>query len=143
MARNGTIPELNPKQERFLVALFETKTVADAAGKSGVGLRSAWRWLREPQFRKALREHRQEAVSQSTGRLISATGEAVEALRAVLSDPETPPGTKVQAAKAILETALKAAELDDLAGRVEELEKAQKDLDAVDPQDAGRNGKRW
>ena len=43
-----------------------------------------------------------------------ATGEAVETLRQVMQDPEAPASAKVSAARTILETAVKAVELEDL-----------------------------
>ena len=51
-----------------------------------------------------------------------ATGEAVETLRRVMHDAEAPAGAKVSAAKAILETAIKAVELEDIEARIAALE---------------------
>ncbi len=51
-----------------------------------------------------------------------ATGEAVETLRQVMQDPEAPARAKVSAARTILETAVKAVELEDLEERIAYLE---------------------
>jgi hypothetical protein len=55
----------------------------------------------------------------------SATGEAVEILRSVMQDTDASANARVSAAKAILETAVKAVELEDLEARIAALEAAQ------------------
>jgi len=46
----------------------------------------------------------------------------VETLRSVMQDKDAPASAKVSAAKAILETAIKAVELEDLEARIAALE---------------------
>jgi hypothetical protein len=50
------------------------------------------------------------------------TGEAVETLRSVMQDADAPASARGSAAKAILETAVKAGELEDLEARLAALE---------------------
>jgi hypothetical protein len=50
---------------------------------------------------------------------------AVSALQDVMSDSDSPASARVTAAKTILELAIRAVELEDLAARVEALERAQ------------------
>ena len=54
-----------------------------------------------------------------------ATGEAVETLRKVMQAADAPASAKVSAAKTILETAVKAVELEDLEPRIVALETQQ------------------
>ena len=54
-----------------------------------------------------------------------ATAEAVETLRAVMHDSESPASARVSAAKTILDTAIKAVELEDLEQRLTALEMQQ------------------
>ena len=56
-----------------------------------------------------------------------ATGEAVETLRTVMHDADAPASARVSAAKAILETAIKAVELEDLEARIAVLEHQTKE----------------
>ena len=56
--------------------------------------------------------------------LQAATGEAVECLRAVMRDDSAPAGSRVSAAKAVLDGAIAGVELVELATRVEEIEAA-------------------
>jgi len=56
-----------------------------------------------------------------------ATGTAVQTLAAVMEDAEASASARVSAAKTILETAMKAVELEDLEARITALEQqAQK-----------------
>ncbi|POA51337.1 hypothetical protein, partial [Pseudomonas sp. GW531-R1] len=65
------------------------------------------------------RAARREVVGHSITQLQRATGEAVEALRDVATDTNAPAGARVSAARAILDTSMKAVELEDLAARVD------------------------
>ena len=68
------------------------------------------------------REARRAVVQHAITRVQHATGEAVETLRAVMQDTTAPASAKVSAARAILETAVKAVELEDLEARMAALE---------------------
>jgi hypothetical protein len=102
--------------------LLLAPTLADAAHTAGIGEVTAWRWLKEADFQAAYREARRAVVQQAITQVQRATGEAVETLRSVMQDAEAPASAKVSAAKAILETAVKAVELEDLEARLAALE---------------------
>src|SRR5215831_5264512 len=119
--------KLSRKQEALISALLTAPTLADAAQTAGIGEVTAWRWLKEPTFQTAYRDARRAVVQQAITQVQQATGEAVEVLRTVMHDPETPASVKVGAAKTILEIAVKAVELEDLEARITALEyQAQK-----------------
>lgn len=63
-----------------------------------------------------------EAVSLAITKLQQVCGEAVETLREIMCNKENPPSSRVTAARTVLEMAIKAVELEDLAEKVEELE---------------------
>lgn len=65
-------------------------------------------------------------VQQAIAQVQAATGEAVETLRKVMQDADASASAKVAAAKAILETAIKAVELEDLEARIVALEAMQR-----------------
>ena len=114
--------KLSRKQEALICALLLAPTLADAAHTAGIGEVTAWRWLKEADFQAAYREARRAVVQQAITQVQRATGEAVETLRSVMQDAEAPASAKVSAAKAILETAVKAVELEDLGARLAALE---------------------
>jgi DNA-binding MurR/RpiR family transcriptional regulator len=113
---------MTAKHEKLLAALLTSPTIQGAAKVAGISEATALRYLKEAEFAGAYREARREVVSHAVTQLQSACGEAVATLREVASDTEALASSRVSAAKAILETSLRAVEIDDLAARVEALE---------------------
>jgi hypothetical protein len=124
MVDNGrqTADLLTAKQTRAMRALLEHPTLRDAAKAVKVGETTLYRWSQEPRFKAAYMEARREAVSQSIAHLQSVTGEAVTCLRDVMKSTSASDAAKVSAARAVLDLALKAVEIEDLAERVKHLE---------------------
>jgi hypothetical protein len=115
---------LNPKQDKALVALLTEPTISAAAKKAGIGERTLHTWLGEEEFATAYRTARRQAVGQAIGRLQQVSSKAVDALLEVIDTEYTPapPAVRVSAACKILDLALKATELEDLAERIAILE---------------------
>lgn len=123
MAGNGRVSEgLTTRQQKALAALLEEPTLTKAAKAAGVGERTLFTWLNEPTFSAAYREARGQLLENTLTALQSASGKAVETLRAVLSDQMAKPGEKVSAARAILEFSLKAREVLEVEERLHALE---------------------
>ena len=114
--------KLSRKQEALISALLTTPTLADAAHTAGIGEVTAWRWLKDATVQAAYREARRAVVQHAITQVQQATGEAVATLRAVMHAPEATASAKVSAAKTILDTAVKAVELEDLEARIAALE---------------------
>lgn len=112
------------KEDAALVALISEPTLREAAKKAGIGEATLWRWLQDPEFQDKYITARRQAVSQSITQLQKISSEAVETLREVMISKETPPASRVTAARAVLEMSIKAVEVEDLAVRIEALEKA-------------------
>lgn len=121
---SGHGDKLSRKQEQAIVALIAQPSIPAAANVAGVGDATLWRWLQRPDFVRAYRDARRQVVEQALGEVQSATGEAVRTLRAVMSDASAPPASRVAAARAVLDTALRAVELMDLETRITDLETA-------------------
>ena len=116
--------ELEPAQERAIVALLSEPTLRAAASSAGISESTLWRWLRDPAFRVAYRRARQEVLERATARLAALVGVAVEALSKIVADRAVSPHVRVSAASRIVEFALKAAEIEDVQARLEKLESA-------------------
>jgi hypothetical protein len=116
--------ELEPAQERAIVALLSEPTLRAAASSAGISESTLWRWLRDPAFRVAYRRARQEVLERATARLAALVGVAVEALSEIVADRAVSPHVRVSAASRIVEFALKAAEIEDVQARLEKLESA-------------------
>ena len=111
------------KKDQAIVALITEPTIQAAAQKVGITTPTLHKWLKVKEFKDAYREARREAVTAAISRLQRTATEAVDALRAVMNDTESPASARVSAARAILEIAVKAVELEDLEARIEELER--------------------
>jgi hypothetical protein len=116
--------ELEPGQERAIIALLSGPTLRAAASSAGISETTLWRWLREPNFRAAYRRARREALERATSRLAALVETAVEALGEIVADRTVSPHVRVSAASRIVEFALKAAEIEDVQARLEKLEAA-------------------
>lgn len=119
--------KLSRKQEDAIVSLLTSPTIQAAAEAIGISYITLWRWMQIPDFKEQYREARLETVRQAVSRLSQIATEAVEVLREIMKDMESPPSSRVTAAKTILEGAFKGIELDDLATRIEALEKTLED----------------
>src|SRR5918997_1527931 len=111
---------LSPKQDKALVALLTEPTISAAAKKAGIGERTLHTWLSEGDFATACPTARRQAVGQAIGRLQQVSSKAVDALLEVIDTEYTPatPAVRVSAASKILDLAMKAVELEDLAERI-------------------------
>lgn len=118
---------MTAKHEKLLVALLACPTINIAAKSAGISEATALRYMKEPEFTVAYRDARREMVTHSLTALQGACGEAVDTLREIATDKDAPASSRVAAAKAILETSVRAVEIDDLAARVEAMEAVLKE----------------
>lgn len=115
--------DLSPSQSRALVALLSSSTVGGAAKVVQVDPSTLWRWMREDEaFRAAYRAFRRQSLEVASARLQHATGTAVDTLVAIAKDKRQTGAARVAACRVILDTAFRAAELDDVAARLDALE---------------------
>src|SRR6266540_3697619 len=108
------------KQDKAILALLTEPTVEAAARSIDSAPATLWRWSQQPEFKARLRDARRAVVEGAIGRLQQAATEAVDTLRRNLTCGT--PSVEVKAAATILDQAIKAVELFDLAERVEHLE---------------------
>ena len=119
---NGHGEKHSRKEEAAISALLTESGIAAAAKKAGVGESTLRRWLQDTDFAERCRSARRQVLEQSTARLQSATVDAVNALRAIVSSQDSPPSTRVSAARTILDMAYRAVEVDELSERLHRLE---------------------
>jgi hypothetical protein len=125
MAENGTAEQkLSTKQERAILALLSTKTVAEAAQQAQVGERTLWRWLGDPLFRVQLAAAEADRLDAATRRLLQLQDGAIETVQAIMQDSEASAGVRLRAAQTVLDYLLKLRELRNLEQRLTALEMA-------------------
>jgi hypothetical protein len=103
-------------------ALLRGKSLAGAAAAAGVSTMPLHRWRRDPDFAAAYAEGVRRVFGEGIDRLQAATKKAVRALEKGLRSAKV--GDRIRAADRLLAHGLRAAELRDLAERVEALEQA-------------------
>jgi hypothetical protein len=118
--------QVTPKQERAIIALLNNPKIEEAARVSGVNAGTLFRWLNEPTFAATYRAARRETFSHAVARLQRASTIAVTVLVNICLDPKTGSTARVSACRAILEHGSKGTSVDELEGRIEELERKQK-----------------
>jgi hypothetical protein len=109
-------------RERAIAALLTSARLEDAARGCGVSKSTLCRWLQEPAFQDAFRAARRQVLEAAVSSLQGATGAAVEALSRNLRCRK--PSIEVQAARAVLDHAMRSVEFFELEDRVRQLEAA-------------------
>ena len=126
MRGHGT--KFSSKMEAAVAALLTQKNYEEAARAVGISVATLLRWLKLPEFQKALREARRGAYGQSIARLQQGTAAAATTLLKTMIDPGTPASVKVRAAEAIFNHAAKAIEIEDVEARVSALERTAEQM---------------
>lgn len=117
------------KQEALAVRLAGGQTIKGAAADVGVGYRTARLWLQEDaEFRALVERVRGETLEMAMARMTKATVQAAKVLRELMEAkrPSKTAGTRLAAAKAVLELALRMRETVSLEQRIAALEAKQK-----------------
>ncbi len=121
--RPGATPAtLTGRQQQAIAAIVATGDVTIAAQSVGVNRATLYRWMKQPQFVQAVHAAEAEAVEDLSRMLVRLGRTAVATLAKAMSDPATPPATKVRAADATLTKLLQLRELATLEQRVAALE---------------------
>lgn len=118
MSRNVT----DIRKSKAILALLSQPTIEAAAQEVGVTRKTLHQWLKDDDFKTKLQEAKKETVGHVTMRLRVSMSEAIDTLIEVMRDPESSANARVSAAKTILESGLKAHELEDLATKLEVME---------------------
>ncbi len=111
------------KQGRAISALLQAQSLKEAAKEAGISEATLHRWLKDEAFQMAYRAAKKEVVDHAICRLQQSSGKAVKALVEILEYAKNPASARVSAARTILETSMKAVELEDLEKRISDLEK--------------------
>ncbi|HEX2837063.1 MAG TPA: hypothetical protein VHN77_02940 [Phycisphaerales bacterium] len=122
---------ITPKQEAAIVALLNEPTVARAAITADVDERTLHRWLADPDFARAYRNARRVAFAQAIAVTQRYAPLAIHTLGKIMADQTVGASARVSAATALLKFSRESIELDDLASRVDELERSLGSKDGV------------
>jgi len=118
MVKNAS--ELTNRQLLAINHIIASPTIEEACRRAKISKGSLYTWLKEKSFSEELKRQRDEVVKDSLARLKTAITRAVEELIKLMDSPK--PELRRLACKDILEYALKSIELEDIEGRIDQLE---------------------
>lgn len=118
---------LTLKQEAAIVALLNEPAFSRAAKAADVDERTLRRWLDLPDFGRAYRAARRVSFTQAISVTQRYAPVAVHTLAKIMTDSRSSAPARVSAATALLKFSRESIELDDLASRVDELERSLDD----------------
>jgi transposase-like protein len=111
------------KREAAALALISSQTITEAAQAAGISESTLYRWRQEPEFQAIISRVKAEALDNASNRLAALSTDAVSTLQEIAGNKSMPPTQRVSAARAMLETAFKLREQDEIISRLENLEK--------------------
>ena len=116
------LEELSEEQQEILAALMAYPTKTAAAKALHISRGALYRHLAEPELKEAYEQLRAAAIADATDSLQTVAEQAVSVLHDIANDLGVVPNVRVSAASKILDTAIKAHELQDVLSRLEALE---------------------
>ena len=112
-------------REQAVLSLLEERTIAQAAKRCGVGVRTLGRWLTDDDdFKAMLEAARAAAYLAGIGRVQTLTARAVSTLEDLLEVTESP-AVRLGAARTALELAVHQRDAATILRKLDELEAAQ------------------
>jgi hypothetical protein len=123
--------KLGRKMHQAVAALYNSRTVEEAAKSIGVSSKTLRRWQALPEFDRAYREFGNAMFRHSLARLQQTAGAAVAVLRNILGDPNAPAAVKARSAYYVLDQTRKSIEIDQIEARLTELERVKEGENGV------------
>ena len=113
---------MTDRKEKALQALLVSPTRKAAAAAAGIDPETLRRYLKDPEFLQAYRDAAADTMDAATRQLQGALNAAADRLLKIVNDDEQPPATQIQAARTLLEFALKFTEFNDILQQLETAE---------------------
>ena len=107
----------------LITALITSPSIKKAAEECGITVRTAHTYLSDPDFRAKLQKAQDELTRAGINRVLGSVGIAMNVLDSIMQDEKAAPGPRVSAAKAVLDIAMKAYDLEKVQRRLDALER--------------------
>jgi AraC-like DNA-binding protein len=114
------------KRTAAIMALLSEPTIEGAARKAGISDTTLYRLLKDESFTAEYRAARREALSHAVARLQADSSKAGKALLEIIENQKAPAMARVRAIEVLFDYAYKAIETEELAARLERLERLSK-----------------
>ena len=113
---------MTDRKEKALQALLVSPTRKAAAAAAGIDPETLRRYLKDPKFLQAYRDAAADTMDAATRQLQGTLNAAADRLLKIVNDDEQPPAAQIQAARTLLEFALKFTEFNDILQQLETAE---------------------
>ena len=113
-------PRLTTRQRKVISAIIAARSYEDAIQAAGVCRQTFYSYLRQDHVKAELNRQLNELTDGAFTRLKTASGEAVETLRALLQSESE--NVRLRAAQAIVDYVIKARELAEIESRLDAIE---------------------
>ena len=120
---------MTPRKEKALQALLVSRTRAQAAKAAGIGESTLREYMKDPEFLDQYREAFGNLVQDATRQAQQALTLALSTLTEIMENTGEQATARIQAARYLVEYALRLGEQCDLLARLERLEAAVKEGD--------------
>lgn len=125
-------------EQNAILALVAEPDMVTAAKRAGVTRRTLYRWLGKEHFSKAYREARRMTFLQAISLTQRYLPLAINTIAKIMVDPRAPATARVSAASTVLKFGRDSIELDELANRIETLERAARERERSGPANGWR-----
>jgi hypothetical protein len=120
---DASTPEpLNARELLLVEAIAKGESLADSATAAGVSYRTARRWRLKPHVAEQIRNRVSENLAQTRAILSAGSSRAARGLVAMADGTAPAEAARCSAARGVLESAMKLAELEDVIERLTKLE---------------------
>lgn len=114
--------------EQLIEAFILGKNKNDIAQRTGLSLKTIYRYSCDPVFQEMLNKRKAEYVKASVNKMQTMLLGCAEKLEEIINDPDTPRSTQVSAIQTVYNQCKEWTVTADILERLEAVEKAQKDL---------------
>ena len=114
--------EHDRKAEALELRLIHGKTVTEIATQLGVTPRAVYKWFAEPGTRAVIEKHREGKLLDLVDLALDNAQKALAVIAAIANDPNISPGVRLQAARHIVDVAIRLLEAQHFAERLSRLE---------------------
>ena len=113
---------MNKKQEKFLQALLIESTITSAAKKAGISHSTAYRFLKDAEFKKELNKAKSECITDTIRYLQGNLTACSEALIKIVKNPATADQVRINAINTVFQNCKSLIETCEVEERMLKLE---------------------
>lgn len=113
---------LTKRQFSAIEALLVSSTVQEAAAVAGVNPKTIYRYMKIPEFDAELKRRKRMLVDRAVMQLQQNCKHAAAALAQICQDEDAPASSRVSAAREIIQSSLKALEVEEIEERLKIIE---------------------